>query len=114
MLVHAEAILSGVAQMEEEARWREGLAGRLSLGIIPTVAPYILPGALAALRARDLSLDVQVSEGKTHRLLGELASGRIDAALMALPAEGKGLVAAPLFEDRFLLAGTAARLASLG
>lgn len=114
MLVHAEAILSGVAQMEEEARWREGLAGRLSLGIIPTVAPYILPGALAALRARDLSLDVQVSEGKTHRLLGELASGRIDAALMALPAEGQGLVAAPLFEDRFLLAGTAARLASLG
>lgn len=114
MLPHAEAILARVAQMEEEARWREGLAGRLSLGIIPTVAPYILPGLLAALRARDVSLDVQVTEGKTLRLLDGLAAGRIDAALMALPAEGEGLVAEPLFEDRFLLAGTAARLAALG
>jgi LysR family hydrogen peroxide-inducible transcriptional activator len=100
--------------MEEEARWREGLAGRLSLGIIPTIAPYVLPGLLAALRARDVSLDVQVTEGKTSRLFDDLAAGRIDAALMALPAEGEGLVAQPLFEDRFLLAGTAARLAALG
>ncbi|WP_375690266.1 LysR substrate-binding domain-containing protein [Pseudooceanicola sp. LIPI14-2-Ac024] len=114
MLTHAEAVLSQVAQMEEDARWREGLAGQLSLGIIPTLAPYILPGALAALRARDLSLDVQVSEGKTARLLSDLASGRLDAALMALPVEGEGLVSVPLFEDRFLLAGTEARLASLG
>ena len=115
MLVHAEQVLAHVSALEEAARWREGLSGTLRLGIIPTIAPYILPATLAALRSRDISLDVQVEEGKTARLLDDLSAGRLDAAVLALPLAGAdGFVAAPLFEDRFLLAGSAPRLAALG
>jgi LysR family hydrogen peroxide-inducible transcriptional activator len=113
VLAHAARVLAEVQALEETARWRGGLAGELSLGIIPTIAPYILPGALARLRARDISLDVRVREARTEDLVADLRAGRIDAALMALPLPGEGLEAAPLFEDRFLLAGSAARLAAL-
>ncbi|WP_319823793.1 LysR substrate-binding domain-containing protein [Thalassovita sp.] len=114
ILDQAQKVLDEVRALEEAARWTEGLSGRLSLGVIPTIAPYLLPGALAALRARDIRLDVQVQEGKTHRLIAALKAGELDAAVMALPAGEPGLVEAPLFQDRFLLAGTAARLAALG
>ncbi|MAU53778.1 MAG: LysR family transcriptional regulator [Roseovarius sp.] len=114
VLAHAERVLAEMQALEATARWRGGLAGELALGIIPTVAPYILPGALARLRARDISLDVRVREARTEDLAAELRAGRIDAALMALPLPCDGLEAVHLFEDRFLLAGSAARLADLG
>ncbi|MDO6725466.1 LysR substrate-binding domain-containing protein [Cognatishimia sp. 1_MG-2023] len=105
-LVHAEKILGEAEMLEQAARWRSGLAGQLALGIIPTIAPYLLPSALAALRSKDISLDVQVTEGKTDRLISMLQSGTLDVAVMALPSEVEGLRDVPLFEDRFLLAGT--------
>ncbi|MCA0995739.1 LysR substrate-binding domain-containing protein [Alloyangia pacifica] len=110
VLDSAERVLSEIAGLEQAARRRAGLAGRLSLGVIPTIAPYFLPEALAALRAEDISLDVEVTEAKTERLLAQLASGALDAALVALPIEDEGIEVLPLFEDRFLLAGSAARL----
>ncbi|MFK7941140.1 MAG: LysR substrate-binding domain-containing protein [Roseovarius sp.] len=114
ILDHAEKVLADVQSLEEAARWRGGLSGRLNLGLIPTIAPYILPDVLEALRSEDVSLDVHVQEAKTDRLLRALMSGQLDAAVMALPVAGDGLVGAPLFEDRFMLAGSAARLAVLG
>jgi LysR family hydrogen peroxide-inducible transcriptional activator len=114
ILAHATRVLAATRALEDAARWREGLAGELRLGLIPTIAPYILPATLEALRSRDISLDVQVQEAKTDRLLAELRAGRLDAAVIALPAEEEGLIELPLFEDRFLLAGTAARLAAQG
>jgi len=114
ILTHAERVLTEMDALGEAARWRGGLAGRLNLGIIPTIAPYLLPDALEALRSGDISLDVQMQEAKTDRLIAMLLEGRLDAAVMALPLADVGLTAAPLFEDRFLLAGNAARLAALG
>lgn len=114
ILVHAEKVLNDVQALEEAARWRGGLSGRLNLGLIPTIAPYILPDVLEALRSEDVSLDVHVQEAKTDRLIRSLMSGQLDAAVMALPAAGDGLVGAPLFEDRFMLAGSEARLSQLG
>jgi LysR family transcriptional regulator, hydrogen peroxide-inducible genes activator len=114
ILTHAARVMAATQALEDAARWRGGLAGRLRLGLIPTIAPYLLPGALEALRSRDISLDVQVQEAKTDRLLAELRAGRLDAAVIALPAAEDGLIAVPLFEDRFLLAGTAARLEAQG
>lgn len=114
ILHHAERVLGEMHRLEESARWRDGLAGRLALGVIPTVAPYLLPDLLARLRAADIALDVQVQEGKTARLLADLAAGRLDAAILALPSGGEGLVELPLFDDRFLLAGTPGRIATLG
>lgn len=113
-LEQAQEIVAQVRVLEHSARWRDGLAGKLVIGMIPTVAPYLLPSALAELRARDLSLDVQVQEAKTERLLKALQQGELDAAVIALPAEANGLVERPLFEDRFLLAGSHARLVNLG
>ncbi len=99
--------------LERLARHREGLGGQLSLGVIPTVAPYLLPGALAALRARDISLDVEVTEAKTDRLLDGLRTGTLDAALVAVPTGQDWLDEAVLFEDRFVLAGSEARIDTL-
>lgn len=114
ILAHAERVLAATQALGDAARWRGGLAGQLRLGLIPTLAPYLLPKALEALRSRDISLDVQVQEAKTDRLLADLRAGRLDAAVIALPSGEEGLIEMPLFEDRFLLAGTAARLAAQG
>jgi LysR family hydrogen peroxide-inducible transcriptional activator len=114
MLSHAEAVGEGVRALEEAARWQGGLPGRLRIGLIPTLAPYLLPGTLEALRSGDILMDVQVQEAKTDRLTADLVTGRLDAAVMALPVEAAGLVAQTLFEDRFLLAGNAARLEAMG
>lgn len=114
ILSQAEKTLEEVDRLVQMARWRGGLSGELRLGVIPTVAPYLLPEALARLRAHDLSLDVKVFEGKTERLVAQLVDGTLDAAVMALPLEVAALEVASLFEDRFLLAGSAARLSALG
>lgn len=110
----ARRIFEEVREIEQVARWHGGLSGRLRIGVIPTVAPYLLPLALPELRARNISLDLGVREAQTERLIDEVRSGGLDAAVVALPVDAPDLVAAPLFEDRFLLAGTAARLAALG
>jgi len=114
ILTHAETVLAATQALGDAARWRGGLSGQLRLGLIPTIAPYLLPTALEALRSRDISLDVQVQEAKTDRLLADLRAGRLDAAVIALPAAEDGLIEMPLFEDRFLLAGTTARLDAQG
>ncbi|WP_010139526.1 LysR substrate-binding domain-containing protein [Oceanicola sp. S124] len=114
VLAQTDKVLAEVRALKDLARWNGGLAGELRLGIIPTIAPYLLPRALGAIRAEDIGLVVQVQEGKTARLLEDLQAGRLDAVVLALPLEkDKGLVIEPLFEDRFVLAGTAARITAL-
>lgn len=110
----ARRIFEEVREIEQVARWHGGLSGRLRIGVIPTVAPYLLPTALPELRARNISLDLGVREAQTERLIEEVRSGGLDAAVVALPVEAADLVAETLFEDRFLLAATQARLAALG
>jgi LysR family transcriptional regulator, hydrogen peroxide-inducible genes activator len=109
----ARRVLDEVREIEQAARWSQGLAGRLSLGVIPTVAPYLLPAALPLMKARDLSLDLGVREATTGRLVEELKQGRLDAAVVALPLGDPALAETPLFEDRFLLAGSADRVRAL-
>ncbi|MFO1207722.1 MAG: LysR substrate-binding domain-containing protein [Amaricoccus sp.] len=112
VLRRARRILADVSEIEQVGRWDRGLAGRLRIGVIPTVAPYLLPSALPALRARNLSLDLGVREAQTDRLVEEVREGALDAAVVALPVADPGLVAEPLFDDRFLLAGSPSRLAA--
>ncbi|MEJ2037045.1 MAG: LysR family transcriptional regulator, partial [Maritimibacter sp.] len=71
VLASARRIAAEVERMQVAARWQEGLAGRLKLGIIPTVAPYLLPEALPLLRSRDVTLDLRLREAQTEVLLGE-------------------------------------------
>ncbi|EAR52275.1 Transcriptional regulator, OxyR, LysR family protein [Oceanicola granulosus HTCC2516] len=112
VLERTRRILAEVDDLEQAVRWQQGLKGRLNLGVIPTVAPYLLPLALTRIRSHDLTLELRVREAQTDTLLEELRRGRLDAAVVALPVPGPGLVARPIATDRFLLAGSRARLAS--
>jgi LysR family transcriptional regulator, hydrogen peroxide-inducible genes activator len=80
------------------------LSGSLRLGVIPTLAPYVLPTLLPELHRGypDLSLDLLESHTKT--LVSELAKGALDVLLLALPVENPEFETIFLFRDRFLLA----------
>ncbi|WPZ33973.1 LysR substrate-binding domain-containing protein [Thalassobaculum sp. OXR-137] len=82
---------------------REGLIGRLRLGIIPTIAPYLLPSLIGDLTERHPGLDLHVRESLTPRLLQELSDGRIDAAVVALPVSEPAFTEVTLFSETFLL-----------
>lgn len=100
-----ERILSEVRDLEVAARReRSTLEGRLVLGVIPTIAPYLLPRILPLLRERFDGLELQVREAVTHVLVEETLAGRIDGFVAAEPLEHAGLTTQPLFEDPFLLA----------
>ncbi|MEL7099241.1 MAG: LysR substrate-binding domain-containing protein [Pseudomonadota bacterium] len=78
-----------------------GTGGALRLGVIPTIAPYLLPRLIPALRAE--GHEVSVRETLTPHLLADLQAGRIDAAVLALPVEGAGVEALPLFDEALLV-----------
>ncbi|OBA57977.1 LysR family transcriptional regulator [Mycobacterium sp. 1100029.7] len=80
------------------------LQGTLRLGMIPTVAPYVLPTVLAGLSHRLPALTLRVIEDQTERLLTALRGGALDAALIALPAAAAGLTEVPIYDEDFLLA----------
>jgi LysR family transcriptional regulator, hydrogen peroxide-inducible genes activator len=75
----------------------------LRLGMIPTVAPYVLPAVVTALAQAFPRMVLHVRETMTAKLLVELADGRIDAALVALPISDASLVEKVLFAEPFLL-----------
>jgi LysR family hydrogen peroxide-inducible transcriptional activator len=77
--------------------------GRLRIGVIPTIAPYLLPGVISSLSQKHPELAIHVRETLTNRLLDELAEGRLDTAIVALPVSEPALVEVPLFSENFLL-----------
>jgi len=104
----AERILAATRDLVDYARHRDVLSGHLRLGIIPTLAPYVLPCLLPALQGRHPTLRMEVRETQTKTLLEELGGGDLDTVMLALPADGADVETLPLFEDRFLLAAPAA------
>ncbi len=80
------------------------LTGRFRLGVIPTVAPFLLPRALPLLRERFPKLRLYLREDLTSRLIAALKSGALDAALIALPYDTTGLQTAPVETDALLAA----------
>ena len=83
---------------------REPLGGELRLGVIPTIAPFLLPAALPKLRRKYPKLRLFLIEDQTERLHEKLLQGEIDVMLLALPYELKNTEKLPLFRDRFFLA----------
>ncbi|MEV0246214.1 hydrogen peroxide-inducible genes activator [Nocardia sp. NPDC050712] len=81
----------------------DGLGGTLRMGIIPTVAPYVLPALLPELRRRVPGLAPQVIEDQTARLLDGLRTGVLDVALLALPTGAPGLTEIALYAEEFVL-----------
>ena len=109
----AKRIMAELDRMKDAVHWQQGLTGRLRLGIIPTVAPYLLPVALPLIRARAEGLGLRLREAQTTELMADLDNGRLDAAIVALPTGTSGVVETPLFKDRFLLAGTPEQIVGL-
>ncbi|MCK5809823.1 MAG: LysR family transcriptional regulator [Cocleimonas sp.] len=83
---------------------QQPLTGKLSLGIIPTIAPFILPKLMPALSVRYPDLKLYLREDTTQSIHKYLLSGELDIILIALPYRLSSVEVMPLFEDRFLLA----------
>jgi LysR family hydrogen peroxide-inducible transcriptional activator len=103
--VQARLCLRDVESLVEMARGEcEPLCGELRLGVIPTIAPFLLPKALPRLRKKFPQLDLYLTEDQTQRIYGRLMDGELDVILLALPWEMRGVELESLFNDRFCLA----------
>ncbi len=100
----ARQVLVAVDELEDLLRVAKGpLAGRFRLGVIPTVAPYLLPQTIAALTARFPDIELEVRETVTQSLVSDLLDSRLDAAIVALPISEPALQEFALFNEDFVL-----------
>ena len=101
----AEDVLTASRDLVDFARHRSGLlTGRLTLGVIPSLAPYLLPRILPLLQSRFPELQLELRETQTWQLIEDIKSGALDAAMLALPVAEPDIDTIALFEDLFLLA----------
>ena len=102
--LRVRGILRSVEELEDLARSaRDRLAGRLRIGVIPTVAPYLLPTIIRQLSQLYPGLDLNLRETVTPKLLQELMEGRLDTAIVALPVSEHSLTEMALFTENFVL-----------
>ncbi len=100
----AREILRSVDELGDLSRADgDGLSGPLRIGVIPTVAPYLLPRLIQALARQFPALDLQPRETVTKRLIEDLLELRLDIAIVALPVSEPGLHEEPLFDEEFVL-----------
>ncbi|MFE3837409.1 LysR family transcriptional regulator [Pseudogemmobacter sonorensis] len=100
VLREARVLLASRLAAEEEP------AGPLHVGALPTLGPYLLPQVIRPLRARFPKLRFVLSEDRSEKLAGQLASGEIDAALACDTGDGGALAQEPLFFEPFVPPGT--------
>lgn len=97
-------ILRAVEELGDLARATYSpLMGRMRIGVIPTVAPYLLPRVIKDLVARYPGLDLRPREAVTSKLIEELLAGRLDTAIVALPVSEPSLIEQALFDEEFVL-----------
>jgi LysR family hydrogen peroxide-inducible transcriptional activator len=98
-------VLAASRDLVDFARQRGGLlTGRLTLGVIPSLAPYLLPRILPVLQKHFPELRLELRETQTRQLIEDVKSGTLDAAMLALPLGEPDIDTLTLFEDLFLLA----------
>lgn len=103
ILLHAQRALTEAALMEDVARAaRDPLAGPLKLGVIPTLAPYLMPIILKPLRESYPGLTLELWEDQTHSLVDGLRNYRLDAALLATESETPEISDLALFDEPLL------------
>jgi len=103
----SRAILSAVADLAKVAREAEATLLPLRLGVIPTIAPFLLPAAFPAIRALYGKSGVRVREAVTQTLLDELRDNKLDVLLLSLPIDEVGIETLELFDDPFFLVAPA-------
>ena len=105
LIERAREVLSAVDGFVESARSRTApLVGDLRLGVIPTVAPYVLPGVLPSVRERYPELRLLLREAQTHVLVDALHAGQLDLLLLALEVDLGEARTLPLYSDPFVVA----------
>ncbi len=100
----ARTVLKEVADLNDYAKGSIGMAGPLRIGIIPTIAPYILPRMLPLLKTEFPQMEPLIRESRTEQLVDELTNGNLDVIIAALPLGENIFSVMRLFEDPFLLA----------
>lgn len=101
----ARLILRDMESLVEMAQGnQEPLSGELRLGVIPTIAPFMLPAILPKLRRQYPDLELLLTEDQTQRIYQRLMDGELDVLLLALPWEMRGVEHQTLFRDAFCLA----------
>jgi LysR family hydrogen peroxide-inducible transcriptional activator len=104
ILERAKTILAASEDLVEYAdATGKPMAGTIRLGVIPTIAPFLLPNVLPDIRARFPNLKIALREDLTANLLSRLAEHQLDFILIALPYETSGLLVKELFDDEFWL-----------
>ena len=93
-------ILIAVGELQDLAQGQgDAVSGRLRMGIIPTIAPYLLPSIVADLASSFPMLDLHFRETTTSKLINELSEGHLDAAILALPVSEPSLTEVALFSE---------------
>lgn len=100
----AKAILEAVEEAKREAEDCGGDGGRITIGAILTVAPYMLPGLLRRFQKAFPEAEVVVQEDLTERLIAACLAGEIDGAILSLPIDDRQLRVEPLLSEPLLLA----------
>ena len=96
----ARAIIAAAQDLAERAaQTLQPMSGTLRLGVIPTIAPFLLPNTLPLLRQRYPDLRLALREDLTANLLSRIDDGQLDFALIALPYETRNLLVETLFDD---------------
>ncbi|MEY4197269.1 MAG: putative hydrogen peroxide-inducible s activator, partial [Actinomycetota bacterium] len=105
VLKRARAVLREVVGLVEATK-HDGkhLRGEIGLGVIPTLAPYVLPDVVRSFKSSHPDAELRIFEMTTNKLLDSLRRGEIDLGLLALPVFSDEFLTAPIAEDKFLLA----------
>jgi len=102
VLAQARVILYNIGQLRELTKSeRESRTGDIRLGIIPTVAPYIVPGLVQYVHGHDRGVKLHVSERRTQSLIDGLRTAELDMAVMATPSGAKDILEIPLYYEKF-------------
>lgn len=101
---YAQSAVSAMDAVADAAAGSGGpLFGTLRIGVIPTAAPYLLPGLLPALARHFPDLRPRIVEDQTARLVDGLRSGAVDLAILAVPTDAPGVMSIPLYTEAFAL-----------
>ena len=103
IVARAQDILAAAEDLAQSAARADPLAGMLKLGVIPTIAPFLLPHVLPEMRKRFPALQFALREDLTLNLLARLENGQLDFALIALPFETGNLLTRELFSEELWL-----------
>jgi LysR family hydrogen peroxide-inducible transcriptional activator len=105
IIEQARLVLHSAKELNEIAQMSKGeLRGRVVIGVIPTVAPYVFPPAIDALREAFPDLEIVIHEAKTEVLVDKTMRGELDLIMMAFPVEHGSLEGVDMFSEPFLLA----------